>query len=263
MTETDRQPLPEEFGPLVRHFMQKRQVRMQDLAKHLNISPSSLSRILAGDSMPSGSMVRKIAKYFELSNSEVIKLLKSADSALEKPIPLQPVMASSHMHIETVKAHSGLEDPIINLQTTVDTLQKIVAETQTKDNSKMMASIREELAILTSNITKLETEAKELTAPVRFPKPSAMEITLVPTTMLERLEEYRHESNKWDTVFGIFIGAVLGLLSNLVTGGKMAFETWALTAILVGLSGFTWWSGYRYKERARLIKEEINAENKE
>lgn len=71
-----------------------------------------------------------------------------------------------------------------------------------------------------------------LTAPVKIPARERMQIILVPSTYLERLDEYRDGETTWLTFFGIFLGAILGIIVNLATGGEMKSETWLVVAVL-------------------------------
>lgn len=261
-----------QFSNLLQQQLARMNLNQVSLAEKLEVSPRTVKKWIAGARPPRIETILHMANILELSAETTNLLLINAGY---KPTNMphakkgeDKINSLQYQTFPEASSSTGypfdkeLQNRIDNIQTTVETLQNIVAAPN-QDNSELLKGIQEELTVLTNNLVKFEAKAKEITAPVRMPKPDAMQVTLVSTTNLERLEEYRHESNKWDTVFGIFIGSVLGLLSNLVTGGKLGFEAWVLIAILGGMSGLTWWTAYKYKERAAKVKNKIDSDGQE
>jgi|GEM_PF-6700737 len=110
---------------------------------------------------------------------------------------------------------------------------------------------------LRETISKMQTTSQSLTAPVVLPTPEDMEVKLVSSTSLERLEEYRSEESKWGTWLGVFVGAIIGILINLATGGQLTQSALILISTFVLLSILTGWTEYSFKERAHRLKERI------
>jgi len=274
------------FKRMLGSYLGRTGATIKVLAEMLDISTETLVDLEDDNSpLPSENLLYRIVNVVNLSQHEAIALFSSAGLVFDvmtaydffsaarpldsetgfwvnKPRTLNgesrlfPLADLSNKSLNS-QADLVLQTRIDNLTSTVETLQDLIKQPD-QMGSDVLQRIQQELSVITINLDKLKTEAPRITAPVRIPTPEAMEVTLVSTTMLERLEEYRHESNKWDTIFGLFIGATLGILTNLVTGGEMTFETWVVIAILVGMSAFTGWTGHKYKERAAVIKDKIN-----
>lgn len=78
------------------------------------------------------------------------------------------------------------------------------------------------VAGMAETVDSASRAGERLRAEVLLPPAEDMAVRLVPSDSLDRLEEYRSDENKAYLFVGIFLGAVLGILSNWVTAS--AFE---------------------------------------
>ena len=72
-----------------------------------------------------------------------------------------------------------------------------------------------------------------LTAPVRMPSQEAMTVRLGPINLIERLEEYQSDENLAHTFLGLFMGAILGIISNWAN--NTPFQISGFSAVLIVL----------------------------
>lgn len=146
-----------------------------------------------------------------------------------------------------------IKDSIANLG---EHLEKNDTPSSTK-NASQPEQLLSQVQDLQAAITELQATSKEITAPVALPSKQQLEVRLIPTTSFERLEEYRAEENRWFTWAGIFLGAVIGLFINLVTGGKATITTWIVAATFFIMVIFTGLSARSYSQRAKNLRDEI------
>ena len=139
-----------------------------------------------------------------------------------------------------------------------------------KSTTKDMNPQREELRILSKQFIdgKLEPqdlvaaisnlkESPVLTADVKIPKREHLQISLVPSTYVERTDEYRDDETTWRTYSGIFFGAILGILVNLVTGGQMKTETWLVVVVFGLMAGLTLAFALQANHRRTKLRKEL------
>jgi hypothetical protein len=95
-----------------------------------------------------------------------------------------------------------------------------------------------------SNYAVVSREQKvvfqKISAPVHIP--DDLSIQLVPVDLVDKLEEYRSDQIKWETVFWAFIGAILGIIINWVTSSDLVITevsvvTLALLALMAVITG--------------------------
>jgi hypothetical protein len=110
-------------------------------------------------------------------------------------------------------------------------------------------------------LNRLQTTSRAITAPVAFPSSADLTVKLVPSTFLERLEEYRSEESKWLSALCIFVGAILAVFINITTGGTMGAQTWFILLILSIVALFAGWSARSYGKRASVLKEQLLGKN--
>ena len=99
--------------------------------------------------------------------------------------------------------------------------------------------------------------SEHITAPVDIPSQEDLRIHLVPLATVERLEEYRAERSNWHPVWGIFLGAILGIFINGVTGGQMTLAAWVLVAAFLVMGGLAFGSALRYQRRGDRLREQM------
>lgn len=105
---------------------------------------------------------------------------------------------------------------------------------------------------MTNRNSEIGSADIELSAPVRMPDRENLTIFLVPQDDIYRLEEYRADEKKWESVFWVFTGAALGLVINWATGDitSLTASSVILLVILVAVAVFTLFASRDYKRRA-------------
>jgi hypothetical protein len=188
------------------------------------------------------SSVREGCPMSEESSSTPIS---SPERPKSMPIRLRNTFGMDPAGTSTRGATSTLitgDANVISLASVVDTrisgLSNNIAELQVQLRSiQIQAPANEELSSKVQALTRLAEEAQErsqeLTVPVLLPSVEDMQVRLVPSHSLERLEEYRSDESTYYLLFGLFRGAILGILSNWVTDG--IFFITCFSAILMGL----------------------------
>jgi len=118
----------------------------------------------------------------------------------------------------------------------------------------------EDLESLRQAFSRLSETTQELTAPVTIPSREEMAVRLVPLNSLDRLEEYRFETDFWLAMSGILVGAALGILVNLATGGDLTPAAWVLIVVLPLIAVGTVSAALRYVRRGRWIVNRLKGE---
>jgi 4-amino-4-deoxy-L-arabinose transferase-like glycosyltransferase len=99
----------------------------------------------------------------------------------------------------------------------------------------------------------------EITAPIYIPARDKLAIGLVPSDYVYRLEEYRSDERRWESVMWALIGAVLGIIVNWVNTDppSISRNSLILIGILAVMIVITWMAVRDYRKRADKIKEQI------
>lgn len=105
---------------------------------------------------------------------------------------------------------------------------------------------------MTNRNSEIGSADIELSAPVHLPDREHLAIFLVPQDYIYRLEEYRSDEKKWESVFWVFTGAALGLVINWATGDitSLTASSVILLVVLVTVAVFTLFASRDYKRRA-------------
>jgi hypothetical protein len=102
-----------------------------------------------------------------------------------------------------------------NLNVDLDNLRSQVE--QLKDElagKEELAQLNDRLDEITASVQKASEKGQELKAKVLLPPSELMDVQLIPSHSLERLEEYRSDEKKAYVLLGVFLGCVFGILSN-------------------------------------------------
>lgn len=103
-----------------------------------------------------------------------------------------------------------------------------------------------------------------ITAPVYFPPRDSLAINLVSTDLVYRLEEYRSDEKRFETILFTIIGAIIGVVVNWATTEPLMFSKTSIVIIIL-LSIFAVLSGIAmrdYRSRANQIKTSMLSQNK-
>jgi len=108
-------------------------------------------------------------------------------------------------------------------------LQKIQTERERNQTGPELTPTMQQIEKL---VEKAQEKTKELTAPVLLPSPQAIEVRLVASHSLDRLEEYRADESLYFLLIGLFGGAVLGILSNWFTNETLTMTRFSIVFII-------------------------------
>jgi len=104
-----------------------------------------------------------------------------------------------------------------------------------------------------------QVELAEIRAPIMIPPMEDISVRLVPSHLLERLEEYRSDENKAYLLIGLFGGSILGVLGNWATNEN--FTITRVSMVLIGIMfcltiACIWWA-YRINQRASRVRDQM------
>jgi transcriptional regulator with XRE-family HTH domain len=254
------------FHELLKKYRYDSGFTQVDLANALDNHQPVISNYERGRLTPSRDEILAITKILKLDERQTNDLLVSAGYT-----PIERELISPDAKISTFNYFSAFDQASnpsyrelnIQIQDIKDSIASLGEhlEKNDKSNSPKNRSQPEQLLAqvqdLQTAITELQATSKEITAPVALPSKQQLEVRLIPTTSFERLEEYRAEENRWFTWAGIFLGAVIGLFINLVTGGQATVTTWIVAATFFIMVIFTSLSARSYSQRAKNLRDEI------
>lgn len=263
--------IPPAFHELMKKYRYESGVTQVDLAKALENHQPVISNFERGRSIPTRDEILAITKVLKLNEIQTNDLLVAA-----KYEPLQEIVISGNVSNEMFISGEGnrinnstqsntsvreLNIQIQDLKDSISSLSEHVLKNNNGGNSAKQSPQSETLLSqvqdLQSAIAELQTTSKEITAPVALPTKQQLEVRLIPTTSFERLEEYREDENKWFTWSGLFLGAVIGILVNLITGGQATISTWIVAATFFIMTIITGFSAWNYSQRAKNLRNEI------
>lgn len=106
-----------------------------------------------------------------------------------------------------------------------------------------------------SNIFELK-KLIDVSAPVFIPDEDNLAVNLVQADIVYRLEEYRSDEQKWESIMWTFIGATLGIVVNWVTSDPIVITriSFVLVTILLLMVVITFIATREYKRRADVMK---------
>ena len=224
------------FGEYLRKLNAERGYTQKELAERLAYDRSTISKWINGYNQPPRNVVVEMGKILDLQPDELNFLLEAAGYAASLSASeanyIRPTSSIETQPADYINVTRQLQ---VQIQDIKDGLEALSAgiKGESKDESLTLA---EEIENLRGTLSDLQSTSQEITAPVRIPSQKDMEVKLVATTSLERLEEYRSDENIWFSLFGVCLGAVMAILINLVTGGQSTTETWIILGIIVAVA---------------------------
>jgi hypothetical protein len=87
-----------------------------------------------------------------------------------------------------------------------------------------------------------------------------MAVRLVPSSSVERLEEFRAEQGKLCSAISMSSGIILGVVVNVVTGANMTAAAWVLVLCSGAVVGFLGWLMRSSVLRMRLVQSAMSQE---
>lgn len=99
--------------------------------------------------------------------------------------------------------------------------------------------------------------------PLIIPEPQDLAVRLVRADLLNTMEDYRSDENKWYSTAWAFIGAILGVIVNWLTEQPISITTPAVVIIVVfGIVALlSWVSARNYGKRAEKLKADMLLDN--
>lgn len=170
------------------------------------------------------------------------------------------VHISSEVSSETVQkiqVGKDLQEQINELETKFSSISSRLEDNFQANKGSGSEKLSNDIDELRHSINEIQVTSKKLAAPVILPNPKDMQVTLVSSSSLDRLEEYRNEENKWFSVLTLFVGSILGLLTNLVTGGSLTPSALVICVVFLIMAFFSGWSAFGFRARATAIRNRI------
>jgi hypothetical protein len=95
--------------------------------------------------------------------------------------------------------------------------------------------------------------------PLIIPEPQDLAVHLVKADLLNIMEDYRSDENKWYSTAWAFIGAILGVIVNWLTAQTFSISIPAIVLIVVfGIVALlSWVSAKNYGKRAKELKSDM------
>jgi hypothetical protein len=220
---------------------------VRSLAFEMNID----YEILAGENK--SSKVRELIIYLERRGQleKLIQILIANRPAVNWQQVTQELLVSK------------ISDPRLDANVLVLELASL---RQQLDEIKKGTITDEQLNVRLEEMVRTTSRAigrsEELTARVILPPSELTDVQLLPSGMLERLEEYRSDENLVYLLIGAFSGAILGILSNWATNDPFVITRFSIILLVLFLALTLLsvsWAG-RLRKRANQVKEQIFAE---
>jgi transcriptional regulator with XRE-family HTH domain len=232
----------------------------------LGLNRSAIASWEIGTSLPTKEQIFQIGKILKLSDEETNSLLYAASYELIPDVPLDtyllvesPILDRTRAAEETVSpdAVRELQVQIKDIQGSIEAISEKMLRDPLADFDVEALPFVEEIQNARDSLRRLQSTSNQLMAPVSIPSSEDLTVRLVPSTLLERLEEYRAEENKWSSWLGVFVGAILGVFINLATGGTMTNQAWVVLAILTVVAVLVGRSAWAYRRRANTLRTEL------
>lgn len=159
---------------------------------------------------------------------------------------------------EKVNAARRIEDDIETIRQEMDIMKSLVAKVQSGTPSLTENQMKEALTAVEERVStrfeSLTQASRTLSAPIEMPPMEELTVRMVTVGTIDRLSEAMQEESKWGTWGGVFLGTLLGILSNLVTGGRIDASGGILIAVLVGIAVLCGYTSWDYGQRAKVLK---------
>jgi hypothetical protein len=164
-------------------------------------------------------------------------------------------------------------DPTLQLQLKNSELEKLSTELGSlrrqlidfKEESLSDGKLGHRVQDILATANRAADQSEVLTARVILPRQEDMDVRLVPSHSLERLEEYRSDENKAYLLIGVFSGAILGILSNWATSESFLITRFSvvLMTLLAGLTTACIVWARTVQQRANYVRQQILSNNKQ
>lgn len=145
-------------------------------------------------------------------------------------------------------SNSEINRRVDELQTSLNALTKNLNKPNQQDD------LAQQIRLIQEQFSELQSASKDLTARVVLPPSEELEIRLLTTNSLDRLEEYRSNQNIWAAGVGLFGGAVMGIMVNFVTGAEVEKTAWVLVVAFILVTAIFAYFFYADGKRVERVK---------
>jgi transcriptional regulator with XRE-family HTH domain len=250
----------DDFATLLRNLRMAAGLTRAQLTANLSFGPSELSRWERGIDLPNAAEIAEIGGTLRLSSVERDRLYATAGFPTQNLNPSAPVPAEEVLQQEN-SSDPAIRDLQVQVDDLHDALESLLAKIERDKSPRTPPSI-DELSEVRQLVNDVQATSRDLTAPIELPSNDEMKVRLISASLassvIERLDEYRTESQKWSSWAGVFIGGAFGLLGNLVTGAKFSQEVWILLSILLFIGGLLTVSSVNKNKKAHEVSLQLH-----
>ncbi len=251
------------FSQLLKRYMTRAGMSGDDLAGPTGIDAQELQRLEAGQVGPTRQMTEAIIAALSLDEDEANDLRQAADRdrgrRRRSAAPYLSDYARSMMFTLPDRSDPALQQVQAQLQDMQRTVEEMSVRLQAQKPAGVPAGSVDHALIGEIEDLKEQLNAanQTLTAPVLFPTAQAMSVRLAPVHQLDSLDEYRGDESKLLAVFGVFVGAILGVFVNVATGGKMEAAAWIILVVFLVVAALFGYAAWEVRKRGSRLKSRI------
>lgn len=258
------------FGRMLMIIRRDNNISLEELSKSIGVSKELLAEWEEGAKTPNREFALHLVESLPISRKEQGRMLGYAghkNIAINTPgkvfLPSGIIFNEGFEEVTQEFGRQEIEELKVQILETKRVVENLNTQIQSDPTIfENRSEILSEIENIRGNLSRFETSRFPITAPVILPASEDMAVQLVSTTSLERLEEYRSEESKWSSIMSVFIGALIGVLTNVVTGGDMTKEAWFLVSLFLIISVLVFFTYWNYRTRRLGITTQIFQERK-
>jgi hypothetical protein len=209
---------------------------------------------------------------FIYSSRDKINIKEDIESIVKDMLEAQTLITRSRaaQHVvnldrlqepEKKEAARRVETDVELLRAEMETMKQLVSQVQdrvpTLDGSQIQASLQAVEERINSRIQSISQASRTLSAPIEMPPEEDIKVRLVTVGTIDRLSEAMQEESKWGTWGGVFLGALLGIFINIVTGGTLDMSGGILLIVLTLIAGLCGYTSWDYGQRGKVLKKKL------
>jgi transcriptional regulator with XRE-family HTH domain len=246
--------MSEHLAAFMRDCRLARGLTRSQLADELRVSSSEISRWERGYGTPPAATLDGFATILNLSDDERGRLSVFAG---------QHGLAGVNAHEQATDGRAAGDGPIREIKVQIADLREAIESIGVRIDKNRSGDAdlpveAEAFEDLKKLVVELQASSQQLRAPVILPSAKQMEVKLIPSLSFDRLQEYRQEENKWSSLAMLFLGAVMGMVTNLATGGTPSPGFGIVATVLLFCAGVMGASAWAQRRRAIRITAEIS-----
>lgn len=189
---------------------------------------------------------RELIAFMERNNrfNELVDKIRRA-----RPLAFDQLKTDSMMGIQNADA-AGLNMELVSLR------QQLV---EIQESSLSQDEIEHRLAEVLKVANRAIGRSDDLTARIILPQPEDMNVRLVPSHSLDRLEEYRSDQSIGYLLIGLFTGSIVGILSDWASNEQFMITRFSLVLMIlfIVLTVFSILFVWKSHSRAKSVKKSM------